>query len=78
MSPNPIPLHRLPPGKTARVHRVCGRPDRVHRLAEFGLRDGALVRMFRAGNPCIIHLDGHKVCFRAEECLEVLVEPSEN
>ena len=32
--------------------------------------------MFRAGNPCIIRLAGHKVCLRADDLLHVLVEPA--
>ncbi|KKK52087.1 hypothetical protein LCGC14_3108480 [marine sediment metagenome] len=54
---------------------VVGRPDRVHQLEEFGLRDGTRVQMFRKGNPCILRVAGNKVCFRADELIRVLVKP---
>ena len=59
-------------------HRLELRPDHVHRLEEFGLRGGVAIRMFQPGNPCIIHLDGNKVCLRADAYLQVLVEPAPN
>jgi len=71
-----IPLRRLPAGGRALVARVLGHPDHVHRLAEFGLRRGTKIEMFRPGNPCIIRLAGSKVCFRADELLSVMVEPT--
>jgi len=70
-----IPLTNLPAGHSARVSRVTGHPDHVHRLEEFGLRDGTRIRMFRSGNPCILRLAGAKVCVRADYLLRVLVEP---
>jgi ferrous iron transport protein A len=71
-----IPLKHLPVGHRARIARVTGHPDHVHRLAEFGLRGGTTIEMFRPGNPCIIRLAGHKVCLRANDLLHVLVEPA--
>ena len=71
-----IPVHRLRPGQTARIHRIVGRPDDVHRLEEFGLRSGIQVQMFRPGNPCILRLSGNKVCLRADDLLHVLVTPA--
>jgi len=70
-----IPLSGLSVGQLAHVGRICGRPDHVHRLEEFGLRAGTQVEMFRPGNPCIIRLSGSKVCLRADQMLEVLVKP---
>ncbi len=58
------------------IARVLGRPDHVHRLEEFGLRRGTKIEMFRPGNPCIIRLAGNKVCFRTDELLNVMVEPT--
>jgi len=68
-----IPVHRLRRGQTARIHKIVGRPDHVHRLEEFGLRCGTQVQMFRPGNPCILRLSGNKVCLRADDLLHVLV-----
>lgn len=71
-----IPLKSLPVGHCARIARVLGRPDHVHQLEEFGLRGGTKIEMFRSGNPCIIRLAGNKVCLRADDLLDVLVEPA--
>jgi Fe2+ transport system protein FeoA len=71
-----IPLKQLLVGQSARIARVLGHPDQVHQLAEFGLRGGTKIEMFRRGNPCIIRLAGSKVCLRADDLLSVLVEPA--
>jgi ferrous iron transport protein A len=68
-----IPLSLLPTGQSARVDQVLGLPDEVHRLEELGLRGGASIEMVQSGSPCIIRLAGHKLCFRADELLSVLV-----
>jgi ferrous iron transport protein A len=70
-----IPLHRLVAGQSAHIRRIVGRADDVHRLAEFGLRHGIQIQMFRPGDPCIIRLAATKVCLRAEQMLSVLVQP---
>jgi ferrous iron transport protein A len=71
-----IPLRRLPAGCSARIARILGRPEHVHRLEEFGLRRGTPVEMFRSGNPCILRVDGNKICIRSDDFLNVLVEPT--
>lgn len=68
-----IPLSQLPVGGRGRIGAVVGKPDDVHRLEELGLRRGAAVEMLQAGSPCIIRLAGHKLCFRADELLRILV-----
>lgn len=68
-----IPLSLLAPGQSALVDRIIGRPDEVHRLEELGLRGGTAIEMVQCGSPCIIRLAGHKLCFRADELLSVLV-----
>ena len=68
-----IPLNLLPPGAFARIDQVVGHAEDVHRLHELGLRDGAAIEMVQSGSPCIIRLAGHKLCFRADELLSVLV-----
>jgi ferrous iron transport protein A len=68
-----IPLTLLPDGQSANVSQVTGRPDQVHRLEELGLRGGAMVEMVQSGSPCIVRLSGHKLCFRADDLLRVLV-----
>lgn len=72
----PISLNRLSPGQSARVDRIVGEADHVHRLEEFGLLGGAKIQMFRRGNPCIIRLAGNKICLRADDLFDVLVRPA--
>jgi ferrous iron transport protein A len=73
MTDDCLPLAALPPGQWAHVHRLVGDPQQVHRLEELGLRGGVRVEMLRSGSPCIIRLDGHRLCFRDGELLRVLV-----
>jgi Fe2+ transport system protein FeoA len=68
-----IPLNMLAPGQSGEVDQVTGPPDDVHRLEELGLRGGVAVEMIQNGSPCIIRLAGHKLCFRSDELLSVLV-----
>ncbi len=68
-----IPLSLLRTGQSAQVDQVLGLPDEVHRLEELGLRGGAAIEMVQSGSPCIIRLAGHKLCFRADELLSVMV-----
>lgn len=70
-----VSLSRLAAGQSARVSRILGQPDHVHRLEEFGLRCGSQIEMFRPGNPCIVRLAGNKVCLRLDDLLDVLVQP---
>ena len=74
--PAAVPLQLLEPGQRARISRIVGHPDDVHRLREFGLCDGVQVEMFRRGSPCILRLAGNKICLRANELLDVLVVPA--
>jgi ferrous iron transport protein A len=69
-----LPLMQLPPGQSAVVGQLMGRPDDVHRLEELGLRSGVCVEMIQSGSPCIIRLGGCKLCFRETEACSVLVE----
>ena len=75
MQNRPIPLQQLRTGQAARISRISGPADHVHRLEEFGLRGGTRIEMFRRGNPCIIRMAGNKICFRAEVGLSVSVVP---
>ncbi len=75
MVTNAIPLQSLPDGHSASILRIFGRPDDVHRLEEFGIRCGTRIEMFRAGSPCILRIAGNKFCLRANELVNVLVEP---
>ena len=70
-----IPLHLLPAGQLAQVDQLFGDVELVHRLEEMGVRSGVTVEMVQSGLPCIIRLDGHKLCFRSSEACNVLVRP---
>ena len=69
-------LSSLRAGQKARVCRILGQPEHVHRLEEFGLRRDAVIEVFRSGNPCIVRLGGGKICLRVDNSLNVLVEPT--
>ena len=71
-----VPLNRLRTGETALIVEVVGRSDQVQRIKELGLRDGTAISMVRSGSPCIIRLAGQTLCIRANELLNVLVEPA--
>jgi ferrous iron transport protein A len=70
-----VPLGRMAAGCCATVAAVLGVAEQVHRLRELGLCDGASIEMLQPGSPCIVRLAGHKLCFRADDLLSVLVKP---
>lgn len=70
-----IPLHSLEAGRTAAVTAIVGQNDTVHRLKEIGLHEGAEVEMIQSGTPCIVRLDGQRLCLRGDALLRVLVRP---
>jgi Fe2+ transport system protein FeoA len=74
---DPIPLSMLPPGQTGQIDQVLGRAEEVHRLHELGLAPGRSVEMVQAGSPCIVKLNGAKLCFRDCDAVSVLVRPGD-
>lgn len=70
-----VPLSLLAAGQSGMVRQVVGDAQQVHRLEEMGLRDGKQVEVLQSGSPCIIRLDGSKLCFRTDEVTSILVEP---
>ena len=71
-----VAIHCLRTGESAQIRQVLGHPDHVHRLEEFGLRQGTQVEMFRPGNPCILRVSGNKVCLRSEDVVRLFVGPA--
>ena len=69
-----VPLSFLRAGQRGRIGEVVGCGCLVQRLREMGLRAGAKVQMVQAGSPCILRLDGHKLCVRSDEMAGVLVQ----
>jgi ferrous iron transport protein A len=70
-----IPLRLLAPGRVGEVMQIVGDPQQVQRLEELGLREGTEIEMVQGGSPCIIRISGHKLCFRQNRRLNVLVRP---
>jgi ferrous iron transport protein A len=68
-----VPLSHLRVGQAGRVGEVLGTAEVVHRLREMGLYDGAQVQMIRPGSPCIIRLQGHRLGFRMDDIVRVMV-----
>ena len=71
--PDLMPLTALHCGQTAEVGQLLGPTEQVRRLEELGLRAGAQLEMIRSGAPCIVRVDGSRLCFRNDESLRVLV-----
>jgi len=68
-----IPLHLLASGEIGCICDVSGESSLVVRLEEMGLREGVKVRMVQPGQPCIIAFEGHRLSFRGENDVTVLV-----
>ncbi len=68
-----MPLGCLAAGARGEIAGVIGRPEYVHRLREMGLRDGVRIEIVQSGSPCILRVDGHRLCFRDCETMGVLV-----
>lgn len=68
-----LPLDLLRTGETATVEDVHGEPGWVSRLAEMGLRVGCVVRMLRAGSPCMLQVGEGRLCLRCDQTACVLV-----
>jgi Fe2+ transport system protein FeoA len=70
-----VPIEQLRAGQLARIGRVDGHLDHVHRLRELGLFGGTEIEVYQPGNPCIIRIAGNKVCIRSDNRLNVFVRP---
>lgn len=72
-----IPMNVLRAGQSGLIDSVQGGEDEVHRLKEMGLTAGRFVQMLQPGEPCIVRLDGTRLCFRPCDALSVLVRLEE-
>jgi ferrous iron transport protein A len=77
LTPRLMPLNRMNSGQRAVLSEVVGRSDQVQRLKELGFRSGVDLEMVRSGSPCIVRLQGHTMCIRGNDLLNVLVECEE-
>lgn len=72
-----LPLGCLAAGSIGEIAEIVGRPDHVHRLREMGLGRGVRIEVVQSGVPCIIRVNGHRLCFRDCESMGVLVRTAE-
>ncbi|HZT83487.1 MAG TPA: FeoA family protein [Gemmataceae bacterium] len=70
-----LPLEFLRPGECADVADVTGEPGWVGRMAELGLRAGCRLRLLRGGSPCLLEIDGCRLCLRGDCLAQILVRP---
>lgn len=70
-----LPLHILNPGERASIDQLLGPPAEVQRLEELGLRVGRTIEMIQPGTPCIVRLEGAKLCVRHGQDCHILVRP---
>jgi ferrous iron transport protein A len=68
-----LPLIALRAGESAQVVQILGDSRCADHLREIGLRVGVVVEMIQEGSPCIVRLDGQKLCLRADELATVMV-----
>ena len=68
-----LPLDLLKSNEEASIIELSGDAPLIHRLAEMGLRVGAMIRMVKPGAPCLLALDGKRLSLRLSAGLQVLV-----
>lgn len=68
-----IPIQFVAAGNSATVMHVDGHPESVQRLAELGLSFGRPLEVIQSGSPCIVQLEGVKLCLRYGNECSVLV-----
>jgi ferrous iron transport protein A len=68
-----MPLTALHSGQIAEIGQLLGPKEQVRRLEELGLRAGARLEMISTGSPCIVRVDGSRICFRHDDSLRVMV-----
>lgn len=71
----PVPVEFLPSEAEGVIAQIAGCPSNVHRLEEMGVRCGCRVRMLTPGEPCLLSVDGKRMCLRLGEVAEILVTP---
>jgi Fe2+ transport system protein FeoA len=68
-----VPLQFVAAGNSAIVLHVEGQPEDVRRLAELGVCRGRPLEVIQGGSPCIVQLDGSRLCLRYDDDCNVLV-----
>lgn len=72
--PQCVPIDFLRAEETGKIVEITGPESWKHRLQEFGLREGVLVRMVKPGEPCILAVDGHRFSLRSDRDATILVD----
>jgi ferrous iron transport protein A len=70
-----LPLEMLRSGEWADVAEVSGDAGWVCRLAELGIRTGSRVHVVQDGTPCMLNIEGCRLCLRGDACSKILVRP---
>jgi ferrous iron transport protein A len=69
----PLPLEFLRAGELADIAEVTGEPIWVGRMAELGIRPGSRVQVIQGGSPCLLNVNGSRLCLRGEQAMQILV-----
>ena len=70
-----LPLEMLGHGECAVVEDVQGEASWIGRMAELGVRNGCLLQVLQPGSPCMLQVDGCRLCLRGDDIMRILVRP---
>jgi Fe2+ transport system protein FeoA len=70
-----MPLELLTAGDWADVAEIHGDVSWVGRMAELGLHKGTRLRILQGGSPCLVQVNGSRLCLRGEQAMQILVRP---
>jgi Fe2+ transport system protein FeoA len=68
-----MPLDMLQTGDRGEIAEVSGDSAWVRRLAELGIKQGQCFNVLQSGTPCLLDVDGTRLCLRGGECSRILV-----
>lgn len=78
MNQEPIPLHRLPPGRCGKVVQVELNGAARRRMLDLGLTFSAEVAALQrspSGDPTAYHIRGAVIALRAQDASQILIAP---
>ncbi len=70
-----LPLEWLRSGEWGEVAEITGDPRWIGRMAELGLRAGTRLQVVQPGCPCLLQIDGCRLCVRGDLDVQILVRP---
>ena len=71
----PLPIELLTAGDWADVAEIHGDAAWVGRMAELGIRTGSRLQILQGGSPCLLQVNGSRLCLRGEQAMQILVRP---